>query len=68
MHLLTFRLAVEFQSEPLAQENPFTAPSAKKEDTLDAFAEFLLSACDTLCIPLVMVGFLGWEQPGRKQR
>ncbi|XP_049628411.1 meiosis inhibitor protein 1 [Suncus etruscus] len=48
------RLAVEFQSEPLAQENPFTAPSAKKEATLDAFAEFLLSACDTLCIPLVM--------------
>ncbi|XP_058424241.1 meiosis inhibitor protein 1 [Diceros bicornis minor] len=48
------RLAVEFQSEPSAQENPFTAPSAKKEDTLEDFSEFLLSACDSLCIPLVM--------------
>ncbi|CAK7297211.1 Meiosis inhibitor protein 1 [Vulpes lagopus] len=48
------RLAVEFQSEPSAQENPFTAPSAKKEDTLEAFSEFLLSACDSLCIPMVM--------------
>nr|XP_051689991.1 meiosis inhibitor protein 1 isoform X5 [Oryctolagus cuniculus] len=48
------RLAVEFQSEPLAQENPFTAPSAEKEDTLEAFSEFLLSVCDSLCIPMVM--------------
>ncbi|XP_033622090.1 meiosis inhibitor protein 1 isoform X3 [Fukomys damarensis] len=48
------RLAVEFQGEPLAQENPFTAPSAEKEDTLEAFSEFLLSACDSLCIPMVM--------------
>ncbi|XP_011528246.1 meiosis inhibitor protein 1 isoform X12 [Homo sapiens] len=48
------RLAIEFQSEPSAQENPFTAPSAKKEDTLEAFSEFLLSACDSLCIPMVM--------------
>uniref|UniRef100_H0X5X1 Meiotic double-stranded break formation protein 1 n=2 Tax=Otolemur garnettii TaxID=30611 RepID=H0X5X1_OTOGA len=48
------RLAMEFQSEPSAQENPFTAPSAKKEDTLEAFSEFLLSACDCLCIPMVM--------------
>ncbi|XP_012880229.1 PREDICTED: meiosis inhibitor protein 1 [Dipodomys ordii] len=48
------RLAVEFQNEPLAQENPFTAPSAEKEDTLEAFSEFLLRACDSLCIPLVM--------------
>ncbi|XP_022280069.1 meiosis inhibitor protein 1 isoform X8 [Canis lupus baileyi] len=48
------RLAVEFQSEPSAQENPFTAPSAEKEDTLEAFSEFLLSACDSLCIPMVM--------------
>lgn len=30
--------------EPSAQENPFTAPSAEKEDTLEAFSEFLLSA------------------------
>ncbi|XP_062931699.1 meiosis inhibitor protein 1 [Cynocephalus volans] len=48
------RLAVEFQSEPSAQENPFTAPSAEKEDTLEAFSEFLLSASDCLCIPMVM--------------
>ncbi|XP_020023752.2 meiosis inhibitor protein 1 [Castor canadensis] len=48
------RLAVEFQGEPLAQENPFTAPSAEKEDTLEAFSEFLLNACDSLCIPMVM--------------
>ncbi|XP_037702185.1 meiosis inhibitor protein 1 [Choloepus didactylus] len=48
------RLALEFQSEPLAQENPFTAPSAENEDTLGAFSEFLLSACDSLCIPIVM--------------
>ncbi|KAM4882243.1 meiosis inhibitor protein 1 isoform 2-T2 [Thomomys bottae] len=48
------RLAVEFQDEPFAQENPFTAPSAEKEDTLETFSEFLLRACDSLCIPLVM--------------
>uniref|UniRef100_A0A8D1RGM2 Meiotic double-stranded break formation protein 1 n=1 Tax=Sus scrofa TaxID=9823 RepID=A0A8D1RGM2_PIG len=48
------RLAVEFQNEPSAQENPFTAPGAENEDTLEAFSEFLLSACDSLCIPMVM--------------
>uniref|UniRef100_A0A2K6TLG8 Meiotic double-stranded break formation protein 1 n=1 Tax=Saimiri boliviensis boliviensis TaxID=39432 RepID=A0A2K6TLG8_SAIBB len=48
------RLAIEFQSEPSAQENPFTAPSAEKKDTLEAFSEFLLSACDSMCIPMVM--------------
>ncbi|XP_053082833.1 meiosis inhibitor protein 1 isoform X1 [Acinonyx jubatus] len=48
------RLAMEFQSEPSAHENPFTAPGAEKEDTLEAFSEFLLSACDSLCIPMVM--------------
>uniref|UniRef100_A0A2K6F1J2 Meiotic double-stranded break formation protein 1 n=1 Tax=Propithecus coquereli TaxID=379532 RepID=A0A2K6F1J2_PROCO len=48
------RLAVEFQSEPSAQENPFTAPSGEKEDTLEAFSEFLLSTCDSSCIPMVM--------------
>uniref|UniRef100_A0A452EJG6 Meiotic double-stranded break formation protein 1 n=1 Tax=Capra hircus TaxID=9925 RepID=A0A452EJG6_CAPHI len=53
------RLAMEFQREPSAQENPFTAPSAEKEDTLEAFSEFLLSACDSLCIPMVM---RYWEQ------
>ncbi|XP_072512390.1 meiosis inhibitor protein 1 isoform X2 [Notamacropus eugenii] len=48
------RLAVEFQNEPSAQENPFTAPSTEKEDTLETFCEFLLSTCDSLCIPTVM--------------
>ncbi|XP_032126052.1 meiosis inhibitor protein 1 [Sapajus apella] len=48
------RLAIEFQSEPSAQENPFTAPSAEKRDTLEDFSEFLLSACDSMCIPMVM--------------
>ncbi|MEJ1271454.1 meiotic double-stranded break formation protein 1 [Cricetulus griseus] len=48
------RLAVEFQGEPSAQENPFTAPGAEKEDTLEAFSEFLLSACDAQCIPMMM--------------
>ncbi|XP_055459099.1 meiosis inhibitor protein 1 [Psammomys obesus] len=48
------RLAVEFQGEASTQENPFTAPSAEKEDTLEAFSEFLLSACDSQCIPMMM--------------
>ncbi|XP_027729445.1 meiosis inhibitor protein 1 isoform X3 [Vombatus ursinus] len=48
------RLAVEFRNEPSARENPFTAPSTEKEDTLETFSEFLLSACDSLCIPTVM--------------
>lgn len=67
---------MEFQREPSAQENPFTAPSAEKEDTLEAFSEFLLSACDSLCIPMVMVGWaariLGGERceskPGWRHR
>ncbi|XP_025782325.1 meiosis inhibitor protein 1 [Puma concolor] len=52
--LVSTLLAMEFQSEPSAHENPFTAPGAEKEDTLEAFSEFLLSACDSLCIPMVM--------------
>ncbi|XP_056653417.1 meiosis inhibitor protein 1 isoform X2 [Monodelphis domestica] len=48
------RLAVEFQNDPSARENPFTAPSSDKKDTLETFSEFLLSACDSLCIPVVM--------------
>ncbi|XP_074127937.1 meiosis inhibitor protein 1 isoform X2 [Sminthopsis crassicaudata] len=48
------RLATEFRDEPSAQENPFTAPSSEKEGTLESFSEFLLSACDALCIPTVM--------------
>ncbi|KFV75752.1 Meiosis inhibitor protein 1, partial [Struthio camelus australis] len=48
------RLAVEFQSDPMAQENAFTAPSSESRDTLSNFSEFLLRICDNLCIPMVM--------------
>ncbi|XP_010222804.1 PREDICTED: meiosis inhibitor protein 1 [Tinamus guttatus] len=48
------RLAVEFQSDPMAQENAFTAPNSESKDTLSNFSEFLLRICDNLCIPMVM--------------
>uniref|UniRef100_A0A8C3FB68 Meiotic double-stranded break formation protein 1 n=1 Tax=Chrysemys picta bellii TaxID=8478 RepID=A0A8C3FB68_CHRPI len=48
------RLAVECQSDPLAQENVFTAPSSESENTLSSFSEFLLRICDSLCIPIVL--------------
>ncbi|XP_054039847.1 meiosis inhibitor protein 1 [Rissa tridactyla] len=48
------RLAVEFQSDPMAQENAFTAPNSGSKDTLSNFSEFLLRICDSLCIPMVM--------------
>nr|XP_025039100.1 meiosis inhibitor protein 1 isoform X7 [Pelodiscus sinensis] len=48
------RLAVECQSNPLAQENAFTAPGSESENTLSSFSEFLLRTCDSLCIPIVM--------------
>ncbi|XP_014819226.1 PREDICTED: meiosis inhibitor protein 1 [Calidris pugnax] len=48
------RLAVEFQSDPMAQENAFTAPNSESKDTLSNFSEFLLRICDGLCIPMVM--------------
>ncbi|NWI09296.1 MEI1 protein, partial [Crypturellus soui] len=48
------RLAVEFQSDPMAQENAFTAPDSESKDTLSNFSEFLLRICDNLCIPMVM--------------
>ncbi|XP_015274646.1 PREDICTED: meiosis inhibitor protein 1 [Gekko japonicus] len=48
------RLAVESQNDPLAQENPFTAPNSEKKDTLKSFSEFLLRMSDSLCIPIVM--------------
>ncbi|XP_062442567.1 meiosis inhibitor protein 1 [Rhea pennata] len=48
------RLAVEFQSDPMAQENAFTAPSSESRDTLSNFSEFLLRICDNICIPMVM--------------
>ncbi|KAL8221834.1 UNVERIFIED_CONTAM: hypothetical protein K2H54_074552 [Gekko kuhli] len=48
------RLAVECQNDPLAQENPFTAPNSEKKDTLKSFSEFLLRMSDSLCIPIVM--------------
>uniref|UniRef100_A0A663ETW9 Meiotic double-stranded break formation protein 1 n=1 Tax=Aquila chrysaetos chrysaetos TaxID=223781 RepID=A0A663ETW9_AQUCH len=52
--LCVCRLAVEFQSDPMAQENAFTAPNSKSKDTLSNFSEFLLRICDSLCIPMVM--------------
>ncbi|KFQ53558.1 Meiosis inhibitor protein 1, partial [Nestor notabilis] len=48
------RLAVEFQSDFMAQENAFTAPDSESKDTLSNFSEFLLRICDSLCIPMVM--------------
>ncbi|KAF1418818.1 Meiosis inhibitor protein 1, partial [Spheniscus magellanicus] len=48
------RLAVEFQSDSMAQENAFTAPNSESKDTLSNFSEFLLRICDSLCIPMVM--------------
>uniref|UniRef100_A0A8C6JX35 Uncharacterized protein n=1 Tax=Melopsittacus undulatus TaxID=13146 RepID=A0A8C6JX35_MELUD len=48
------RLAVEFQSDFMAQENAFTAPNSERKDTLSNFSEFLLRICDSLCIPMVM--------------
>ncbi|XP_009994679.1 PREDICTED: meiosis inhibitor protein 1 [Chaetura pelagica] len=48
------RLAVEFQSDPMAQENAFTAPNSERRDTLSNFSEFLLRICDNLCIPMVV--------------
>ncbi|XP_051492886.1 meiosis inhibitor protein 1 [Apus apus] len=48
------RLAVEFQSDPMAQENAFTAPNSERRDTLSNFSEFLLKICDNLCIPMVV--------------
>uniref|UniRef100_A0A8C0ECC0 Meiotic double-stranded break formation protein 1 n=1 Tax=Bubo bubo TaxID=30461 RepID=A0A8C0ECC0_BUBBB len=48
------RLAVEFQSDPMAQENAFTAPNSESKDTLNNFSKFLLRICDSLCIPMVM--------------
>ncbi|XP_056197674.1 meiosis inhibitor protein 1 [Falco biarmicus] len=47
------RLAVEFQSDFMAQENAFTAPNSESKDTLNNFLEFLLRICDSLCIPVV---------------
>uniref|UniRef100_A0A8D0F065 Meiotic double-stranded break formation protein 1 n=1 Tax=Strix occidentalis caurina TaxID=311401 RepID=A0A8D0F065_STROC len=52
--LCVCRLAVEFQSDPMAQENAFTAPNSESKDTLNNFSKFLLRICDTLCIPMVM--------------
>ncbi|XP_061495279.1 meiosis inhibitor protein 1-like isoform X2 [Rhineura floridana] len=48
------RLAVEYQNDPVAQENAFTAPNSENEDTLKSFSEFLLRISDSLCIPIVM--------------
>uniref|UniRef100_A0A8C4XN18 Meiotic double-stranded break formation protein 1 n=1 Tax=Falco tinnunculus TaxID=100819 RepID=A0A8C4XN18_FALTI len=51
--LCVCRLAVEFQSDFMAQENAFTAPNSESKDTLNNFSEFLLRICDSLCIPVV---------------
>ncbi|XP_037738583.1 meiosis inhibitor protein 1 isoform X4 [Chelonia mydas] len=48
------RFAVECQSDPLAQENAFTAPGSESENTLGSYSEFLLRICDSLCIPVVL--------------
>lgn len=56
--LYVCRVAVELQSDPMAQENAFTAPCSENKETLNNFSEFLLRICDSLCIPMVMVGFL----------
>ncbi|XP_065598960.1 meiosis inhibitor protein 1 [Cyrtonyx montezumae] len=48
------RLAVELQSDPMAQENAFTAPCSESKETLSNFSEFLLRICDSVCIPVVM--------------
>ncbi|OXB71956.1 UNVERIFIED_CONTAM: hypothetical protein H355_001069 [Colinus virginianus] len=55
--LCTYRLAVELQSDPMAQENAFTAPCSESKETLNNFSEFLLRICDSVCIPMVM-GYL----------
>uniref|UniRef100_A0A670XM42 Uncharacterized protein n=1 Tax=Pseudonaja textilis TaxID=8673 RepID=A0A670XM42_PSETE len=47
-------LAVQYQKDPLAQKNTFTAPNSENIDTLKRFSEFLLWISDSLCIPLVM--------------
>uniref|UniRef100_A0A8C6VQ87 Uncharacterized protein n=1 Tax=Naja naja TaxID=35670 RepID=A0A8C6VQ87_NAJNA len=47
-------LAVQYQKDPLAQKNTFTAPNSENNDTLKRFSEFLLWISDSLCIPLVM--------------
>uniref|UniRef100_A0A8C9FZT3 Meiotic double-stranded break formation protein 1 n=1 Tax=Pavo cristatus TaxID=9049 RepID=A0A8C9FZT3_PAVCR len=52
--LCVCRLAVELQSDPMAQENAFTAPYSESKETLNNFSEFLLRICDSLCIPMVM--------------
>ncbi|KAK6471503.1 meiosis inhibitor protein 1-like [Huso huso] len=48
------RLAADCSLHPSLLLNVFTAPhSHSVVDTLESFARFLLSACDTLCIPTV---------------
>ncbi|XP_058047648.1 meiosis inhibitor protein 1 [Ahaetulla prasina] len=47
-------LAVQYQKDPLAQKNAFTAPNSENIETLKRFSEFLLWISDSLCIPLVM--------------
>ncbi|XP_072889409.1 meiosis inhibitor protein 1 [Hemitrygon akajei] len=48
------RLAVDCQKDPSLQENTFTSPDIVNENVLENFSEFLLTVCDTLCIPMIM--------------
>ncbi|KAM5148062.1 meiosis inhibitor protein 1 [Mantella aurantiaca] len=48
------KLAMDCQSDFTAQNNAFTAPSSKSNDTLETFTWFLLKTCDTVCIPIVL--------------
>ncbi|XP_059809172.1 meiosis inhibitor protein 1-like [Hypanus sabinus] len=48
------RLAVDCRKDPSLQENTFTSPDIVNENVLENFSEFLLTVCDTLCIPMIM--------------
>ncbi|XP_055519205.1 meiosis inhibitor protein 1-like [Leucoraja erinacea] len=48
------RLAIDCQKDRSLQENAFTSPGIASENVLENFSEFLLTICDTLCIPIVM--------------
>ncbi|XP_032869020.1 meiosis inhibitor protein 1 [Amblyraja radiata] len=47
-------LAIDCQKDRSLQENAFTSPGIASENVLENFSEFLLTICDTLCIPIVM--------------
>ncbi|XP_051790803.1 meiosis inhibitor protein 1 isoform X2 [Erpetoichthys calabaricus] len=47
------RLAVECTGDPSVQENAFTAPNCRTDDTLEKYTYFLLDTCDIMCIPII---------------